>query len=282
MVLRSCRDHSTYLWEDDAGTVHHIEQGEGGEQGDMLMPLVFSLGQHAALQAVKDQLLEGERLFAFLDDIYVVTTPERVCHVYTLLHVELQRHSSIQINGGKTRVWNAAGERPPACDLLEWLSPDERVWRGSNLPEREQGIRVLGTPLGHPAFVQAQLEETTRRHQTLLERIPAVQDVQSAWALLLQRVVAMFGKDSWPEFRAGHHNPRGGVSPIVPRRAGFAERCSDKSFSILGKLVRFTAHDQSLAPRGGRLYFASHAPGWASVVDGSFQSGRRTQRCFPV
>ena len=47
-------DHSTYLWEDDVGTVHHIEQGEGGEQGDVLMPLLFSLGQHAALQAVQD------------------------------------------------------------------------------------------------------------------------------------------------------------------------------------------------------------------------------------
>ena len=74
-------DHSTYLWEDDVGTVHRIEQGEGGEQCDVWMPLLFSLGQHAALQAVQDQLLEGERLFAFLDDIYVVTTPERVGHV---------------------------------------------------------------------------------------------------------------------------------------------------------------------------------------------------------
>ena len=80
-------DHSTYLWKDEVGTVHHIQQGEGGEQGDVLLPLLFSLGQHAALQAVQDQHLEGERLFAFLDDIHVITTPERVGHVYTLLHV---------------------------------------------------------------------------------------------------------------------------------------------------------------------------------------------------
>ena len=41
---------SRYLWDDDEGAVH---QGEGGEQGDPLMPLLFSLGQHAALNAVR-------------------------------------------------------------------------------------------------------------------------------------------------------------------------------------------------------------------------------------
>ena len=39
---------STYLWEDDEGVVHEIPQGEGGEQGDALMPALFSLGQHSA------------------------------------------------------------------------------------------------------------------------------------------------------------------------------------------------------------------------------------------
>ena len=47
--------HSTYLWE-EAGVVHTVEQGEGGEQGDVLMPLLFSLGQHAALKAVQEGL----------------------------------------------------------------------------------------------------------------------------------------------------------------------------------------------------------------------------------
>ena len=32
---------STYFREDDAGEVHSIPQGEGGEQGDPLMPLLF-------------------------------------------------------------------------------------------------------------------------------------------------------------------------------------------------------------------------------------------------
>ena len=52
---------SRYVWEDD--------QGEGEEQGDALMPLLFSLGQHAALEAVRAHLLPRERLFAFLDDV---------------------------------------------------------------------------------------------------------------------------------------------------------------------------------------------------------------------
>ena len=41
-----CGRPSTYLWEDDCGTVHTINQGEGGEQGDPLMPLLFAVGQH--------------------------------------------------------------------------------------------------------------------------------------------------------------------------------------------------------------------------------------------
>ena len=38
---------SAYLWEDASGTVHTVHQGEGGEQGDPLMPLLFFVRQHA-------------------------------------------------------------------------------------------------------------------------------------------------------------------------------------------------------------------------------------------
>ena len=54
---------STYLWVDSASEVHHISQAEGGEQGDPLMPALFSLALHRALQAFHQTLdrTEGSR-----------------------------------------------------------------------------------------------------------------------------------------------------------------------------------------------------------------------------
>ena len=46
------------------------------------MPMLFSLGQYRALVAVKAKLRTDEKLFAFLDDIYVVCRPDRVSSVF--------------------------------------------------------------------------------------------------------------------------------------------------------------------------------------------------------
>ena len=42
---------SQYWWK-EMGIVHVVDQGEGGEQGDALMPLLFCLGQNDAFKAV--------------------------------------------------------------------------------------------------------------------------------------------------------------------------------------------------------------------------------------
>ena len=143
---------STYWWENGEGVTHHVHQGEGGEQGDPFMPILFALGQHPALVAAFRRFHAGERLFASLDDVYVVTTPERVGAVHAILSEELWPHSRIS-HGGKTHVWNAAGIRPPACDELDRVAQVEdpeapSVWRGGDLPLASQGIKVLGTPHG--------------------------------------------------------------------------------------------------------------------------------------
>ena len=142
------RTASTYLWEDDEGTTHKIVQGEGGEQGDAMMPLLFSLGQHPALEEVQAQLIPGEFLFAYLDDIIVISTPEHVA-------------AGIRIHQSKTKIWNRAGEKPAVCDVLEHMAR-----------------------IADPTAC-VYLEGTTADHQLLLDRIPLLGDLQSLSLLLV-------------------------------------------------------------------------------------------------
>ena len=160
---------SSYLWDHDDGTTHEILQ-EGGEQGDLLMPMLYSLGQHRALCAVQSKPQVNERLFAFLDDIYVFYSPERVSEIYKFLEEELWRHSRIQIHAGKTQIWNSGGHVPDGVDdilkIAQVANPDARVWFGDHaLPLVEHGIRVIGTPLGHWSYVQAQLRSKAVSHR---------------------------------------------------------------------------------------------------------------------
>ena len=110
------------------GNVHEVAQGEGGEQGDPLMPALFSLGLHPALAAVQERLSAGERLLAFLDDICIVCRPTRVLEVHRILEEEC-----IQVHHGKTHVWNRGGIRPEGIEILTRIArisdPDAVVWR---------------------------------------------------------------------------------------------------------------------------------------------------------
>ena len=113
-----CGSPSVHLWEDDMGETHEILQGEGGEQGDPVMPLLFSLGQHRALLAVNAHLIDGESFFAFLDDFYVLCSPERIGEVPqsdSAGVVESGQHPSAS---RKTKVWNRAGAEPRGCAEL--------------------------------------------------------------------------------------------------------------------------------------------------------------------
>ena len=125
--------------------------------------------------ATQRRLDPSKKVFAFLDDIYTKTEPSRVGVAYTTVQEELFNHCHIRVHTGKTQVWNQGGIHPEACDLLERIAqqadPDAHVWKGAGLPEVDQGLRVLGTPFGHPAYVEAQLETLAVEHQDFLDRI---------------------------------------------------------------------------------------------------------------
>ena len=120
----------------------------------------------------------------------VCSEPNRVGGVYFAIEDALQNHAGISIHGSRTKVWNASGVRPPACDALEEIArtvhPTARVWRGSGVPTEQQGMKILGTPLfGHPDYVRRHLGELAEEQRLLLQRIPRVKDVQGACFLLV-------------------------------------------------------------------------------------------------
>ena len=121
------------------------------------MLLLLALGQHGALEAVQRSLRGDERLLAFLDDIYIITTQPRV-GVLVARAMPLNR-----------------------LPVLRTLEP----WCGRDLTclSRNRALRCWEH---HWATLSlSQLEQITEEHRVLLERIPAFQDVQSAWLILL-------------------------------------------------------------------------------------------------
>ena len=123
-------------WEDDAGDVFHIEQGEEGEQGDTLTPLLFALGQSWLSRTGGESL---RKILAFLDDVHVITTRDRVDHAYTVLQHELWTGCHIHINTGQTQVLNRIGERPQLA--TSWKASPMRVGSASTRLERIGDLR---------------------------------------------------------------------------------------------------------------------------------------------
>ena len=104
---------STYLWEDVQ--FHKMRE----EQGDPMMPFLFSFGQHRALQVVAAQLQDGEKLFAFLDNIHVVCPrPDRVLPVHAIIHRDVRCETSGQRHAAT--IGNSMIPRPEYGQVQRW------------------------------------------------------------------------------------------------------------------------------------------------------------------
>ena len=122
----------------------------------------------------------------FLDDIYVLCRPERVKTVYGIVARHLYTYTGIQLNQGKTKVYNSGGYKPAGVDDLQPPEPDaERVWVGdSTLPREEQGVVVLGSPIGTREFANKYGARKLEEAVQLLDLVAQVPDLQCAWVLL--------------------------------------------------------------------------------------------------
>ena len=112
--------------------------------------------------------------------VYIVTTRARARSAIDVVTTSIEEKAGVQTHLGKLEVWSAAGG--PAPPGISELSPT--AWKG-NMPEDENGLVVLGAPLGMPAFVKAFAEERLHEEHDLLQALPELPDLQAAWVLLL-------------------------------------------------------------------------------------------------
>jgi len=173
---------SRFVWVYEAGTTHHILQGDGGEQGDALMPALFSIALHPALLRMQARMPANVSIIAYLDDIYIICDPEDAEDCLRIAGECLRDICHIDINAGKLAAWSKRVAECPAG--LEGNDANgEPIWKGDLSAER-QGVKVLGAPVGSPEYVQRFCDNVVEEKAKLLDLLPKLPSLQSAWLLL--------------------------------------------------------------------------------------------------
>ena len=180
-VLRFYSEPSQYLWSDDCGVTHVVHQGEGGEQGDALMPMLYALGQHSALESIQESLLPDEHLCAFLDVLRSEWVPSTTLSKTLWRHMPELRFTWGRRRCGTVEVTTHLGVA--RCKgLLNALIRTHVSGEAMDCQRSKESVFSVFTFVD---FVKGQLRTTKEKHRTLFERVPSLQDLQSAWLLLL-------------------------------------------------------------------------------------------------
>ena len=125
-------------------------RGRAENRATPLCPLCTLVANTGVLVHVSEELLDSERLFAFMDDVYVCCGPDRVAAIHQLLGREMWDRARIQLHQGKTQFWNRGGTFPHGWEAMTAVArvrdPTAVLWKGdSSLPPSEQGLRIGGS-----------------------------------------------------------------------------------------------------------------------------------------
>ena len=182
--VRMCyEDPSHYVWLDGAAVPHDICQGEGGEQGDPLMPALFCLAMHGPLCDSAARLRDGEFIIAYLDDIYLLTSRDRARPAHDLVTETVWQGAGVRPHAGKTECWSAGGGPAPPGIAELGAADGAPVWKG-DLPLDQRGVEVLGSPVGSLEYARACLTKRAVEEAGFLEDLPGLGDAQMEWLLL--------------------------------------------------------------------------------------------------
>lgn len=85
-------------------------------------------------------------IFAFLDDLYILTSKARAAAAFEAVAVHVEQHADVQSHTGKFEAWKRSGDEAPP-DLA---AVSGEAWMADK-PDSENGIVILAISLGIPA-----------------------------------------------------------------------------------------------------------------------------------
>ena len=140
-----------------------LESATGTRQGDPMSPLIFSLLMHFIIEEIKEKagLDEEEALsVAYLDDWTIRCSHTAIQRVLEVAPGILASYG-LRMNPDKTVVLESRTLRSGIA-----------VYPGGIIPTKEDGINILGTPVGSDTFVLQSLRKLATLARTLGSTLP--------------------------------------------------------------------------------------------------------------
>ena len=170
-VLYSYGQPSEYLYYNDEGKANKVQQGQRRWTRRLLDAGTLCTGAARGFERADEETLTYRKA--------VHVSGRRVHTLQTWQAEALVRQSRAPLlwvhrcvsEHGKIKVYNHASVKLEGVDELQKLGPDaERVWVGDHtLPQEEQGVLVLGFPMGTVAYAEKSGKSKLNAEQKLLE-----------------------------------------------------------------------------------------------------------------
>ena len=148
------------------GKYTSIQSEEGVQQGDPLGPFLFSLGLHSVVTKISERHPKV-LIPCFLDDSTIIGSKQEVVSAYLDMKDGLAT-IGLDLREDKCEAYCPSG-------ISGWDLP---------IPVRDEGMDILGTPVGTDSFVRAKCLDIVKREGDFLVKLPLLDDVQSALLLL--------------------------------------------------------------------------------------------------
>lgn len=150
------------------GDGFRIRSEEGTQQGDVCGPLFFSLTLNRVLRECGENE-PGYWSRAYLDDVNACGREEKLLHYFDKI-VEMAPSIGLRVNLAKCCLWgpNVRLQHPSGIPVVPW----------------NEGVKILGTPVGSDMFVKAQVDLISAKLDACLERLSQLADSYAGFHLL--------------------------------------------------------------------------------------------------